>query len=534
MSKPDTMVGISPKDEAEYQLTYGAQFKWYTHPRQQAILWSVPPLYRWQSDVLDELAMQRSRVVVTTPNGAGKTSLILPCIGLAIMNAFPGATVFSTAGAEEQIQGQLFKYLDAMIRPYERYGWKISSSGLTVKAPEVNGLASRWIGRVPRDAMTMEGYHGQMQKNNKGEWVYSPVIVILDEAKSLKNDILEAMFRINPDWALIISTPGKDEGMLYEAMDPDNLGPDLIAHGSDAADSKDLFSYRRIITWHDCPHLKTGENLKTNTRLQNKYGENSSFIRSYLYGQFSTDDDENRVFSEKDIVHLRAAMKIGKDAKVAHGTMKAAIDVSGGGDEQVLAIRCGAEVVYYQPERTKDTMGLASRWAKKLKDYNVLPVNCTGDSGGGYGEILKMIEAHHYMGIQRYMNNQAPHNAREYADRITEDTYGFKELLRRGGIKLPDDPELVKQARRRLFETSDTTKARGRVKLERKDKHRHRHASSPDRLETMVMLFADYLAPKVEQEKPYESPMEKKAKERGMQGGSFRGLIPQPGLPRIG
>ena len=65
----------------------------------------------WLDDKLDqETAALKAgtvkagcRVSVVTPNESGKTSVVIPVLGLSFMTAFPGAQVVSTAGVERQI-----------------------------------------------------------------------------------------------------------------------------------------------------------------------------------------------------------------------------------------------------------------------------------------------------------------------------------------------------------------------------------------------------------------------------------------------
>ena len=161
-------------------------FSELNHPLMQAPGWGMPMLYEWQREIMNEAARPGARVAVSTNNGSGKTSILVPLLGLSIMAAFPGATVFSTAGAVEQIRGQLFSYLNSMIRPYLDSGWKcVMTDELSITAPKIKGLSSRWIARVPRDAITMEGYHGKWDRDDKGNQVWRPVCVIIDEAKSV-------------------------------------------------------------------------------------------------------------------------------------------------------------------------------------------------------------------------------------------------------------------------------------------------------------------------------------------------------------
>jgi hypothetical protein len=201
-----------------------AIFSRFNHPLAQAPYWNISPLYYWQRRLIHHLAMPKSRVAISTCNGSGKTAEIVPLFGLSVMAAFPGAVVFSTAGAEEQIRGQLWKYLQGKVRPYEDNGWKIKSGeNLELWGPSIDGLNSRWIGRVPSRALTMEGYHPFIDRGKSGQRYYRPVCLILDEAKSLDDTIFQAAYRIDPDWLLVISTPADSEGSFYNAIEPDQL-----------------------------------------------------------------------------------------------------------------------------------------------------------------------------------------------------------------------------------------------------------------------------------------------------------------------
>ena len=111
-----------------------ADFNNYNHPLQCLKFWGVSEPYDWQREVICEAATWGSRCAVSSANGAGKTNIIIPLLGLSTMIAFPGATIVSTAGVEEQIRGQLFKYLEEKLRRYTKYGWSVSVSDLAIMA----------------------------------------------------------------------------------------------------------------------------------------------------------------------------------------------------------------------------------------------------------------------------------------------------------------------------------------------------------------------------------------------------------------
>jgi len=267
-----------------------------------------------------------------------------------------------------------------------------------------------------------------------------------------------------------------------------------------------VFSYRRMVAWNDCPHLLTPDNLAFRKALIKKYGPDSSFIRSFLDGRFQRDTDENFVFQEFDLDLLAKTMNR-QDIKPIHGRMRGAGDFSGGGDKQVLRIANGTEEVLRDEQNTSDTDWLAKHWVKLLKENGVEPPDFYGDSGGLGKPIIDNMESLDYRGVHRYMNNQLPRNEREFKDRITEDHYTFKVFLKSAPVVLLRDTVLMKQARQRRF----TMTSHNQIKLEDKKAQKQRTGESPDHLETLIMLFADFMPPAPPKPKDYRSKLEDKA-----------------------
>lgn len=504
-------------------LTKGtARFTVDNCPLMQVQNWSMPELYDWQEEIIENVSKPGSRVVVSTNNESGKTRILVPLVGLSVMAAFPGATVFSTAGAEEQVRGQLFKYLAGIIRPYDKAGWSLSASDLTVTAPKVKGLKSRWISRVPRDALTIEGYHGGWEKDDRNVWRWCPVCVIIDEAKSVSQEVFEAAWRIDPDFLFVISTPGEDSGPFFDAVDPDTLD------GGVKKDPTGLWHYRRKISWRECPHLLTPDKIGRREKLIEKFGPRSSFIKSFLEGEFQRQTDENNVFTDTDIERVKAAMKPRPD--YSPGKKFAGLEFSGGGDEQPIMILDGNKVVYEKVWREEDTDKLAQGFLVDLKRFEVDARNCVADNGGIGQAIIDNMEAKGYRGIERYMNQQESVSRHEYADRMTEDHYRFKEMLRlHPEIQLPDDPVLLKQLRQRRFHIDD----HNRVKLQPKKDHRKRTGESPDRLDALIMLFSRWRPPvPIKKQEGYHSVLEEEARKK--HGGmSFGWIKPQESMGQM-
>ena len=496
-----------------------AIFDSWNHPLSQAAMWGLPGMYPWQIDFLNEASEPRAHVVGVLPNESGKTSTLIPALGLAVMAAFPGATVSSTAGVEEQIEGQLFKYLENLIRPFQSNGWKCSASALIIGGPSIRGLRSRWVARAPKSALTLEGYHGKWAKDDMGRWRWCPVCLIIDEAKTATEEIFEAIWRIDPDFCLVVSTGGPDFGPFFDSVDPDSIGPDRITHDHSA-----LWTYRRQVSWMECPHLYGDpERKRIKEQLIEKYGERHPFIRSTLFGEFARASDVTNAFTDADLERVKIAMR--RPLPGNPGIRRAALEVSGGGDEQVLMICDGDAVVFNQAFREKDELAFMDKALPILRQHSVEPRNCKVDGGGSGHAAIAYMEKKGYRTVSVYMNNQAPVFRTEYSDRITEDLFKLKELLRTQQIKLPNDNEMLSQMRQRRTCQDD----HNLVRLEPKKAIRSRGQPSPDRLDTVIMLFSEWIPPrpgvKSDPERDYRSTLEEKARGGSGKGGRTFGWI---------
>jgi hypothetical protein len=82
---------------------------------------------------------------------------------------------------------------------------------------------------VCKDAEKVEGFHGYWAFDRFNRPYYRPCIYWADESKSIKDDVHQAIRRIDPDYMGATSTPGKMSGWFHEAIDPDALGEILHA-----------------------------------------------------------------------------------------------------------------------------------------------------------------------------------------------------------------------------------------------------------------------------------------------------------------
>lgn len=177
-------------------------------------MWDEDPPYQWQSDVISSI-FSGTPTIVTTPNEAGKTSKIVANSGLICMAKYPGCKVVSTAGSFRQVSEQLWPIVRSKVAPFPK--WRITEEKLY--APSINGIpGSTWTIFSTDDPKKAEGYHAQRFKDAEGNLVYCPLMYIIDEAKAVESGIFEAAYRCDPDYFLVCSTPGEEDGELYNII----------------------------------------------------------------------------------------------------------------------------------------------------------------------------------------------------------------------------------------------------------------------------------------------------------------------------
>ena len=494
------------------RIAYG--FEDWNSPLAQREIWGAPKLYEWQEMVLRYFSENlRVHAVMSTPNESGKTQVVVPLLGLACMAAFPGATVYSTAGAEAQIKLQLFEYLKSYCKPFEKAGWVVNQSQLTVTAPSQDGMPpSRWVGRVPRDALTAEGFHETWERDDKGRMRFRPLLMIADEAKSLDDPVFEMMMRLRPTWVLALSTPDTDSGPFYRAMNPE----EVQARGIERRgfkyieDRRGYWGLRMMVSAAGCAHLLTEEKLKESEAVKAQMGENHKLYRSMVKGQFTAGEGDRKVYEGRDIEAAIRAMGRKATPELLAGDAHAGFDVSptGSGDDKILYVAKGKVVLPAYVTSMDDTVEVA-RWAVDILRANgVEPRNCRVDNGGAGKVIVDMMEGvFNYRGVDRYMNNAAARFSADFYDRATEDAFGVKQLLHEVDLVLPNDARLLEDMKtRQTVEMGDHKK----VKLQRKQDHRRDNGGkSPDRLDTLTMC----LSGRVRHGIGHYAPVAKKAKE---------------------
>ena len=396
--------------------------------------------YEWQKRVLSDLNFKEARVAMKAANGSGKTSLVAASAVLWHMIRFPQSLTITTAGVWRQVEDQLWPNLRKYIANLGD-GWRVTSNELEFS----NG--SRAIGFSTNDAGKFEGWHRQGPTDN--------LLMIVDEAKTVPDSIYEAIARCQPSRLLVMSSPGGPSGAFYKAFTKEAS-----------------FWKTHSVTAFDCPHIPQSW-IDEQTE---KWGIEHPLIRSMIYGEFMDLGSENLVipyntlqFCYQNPPQKRAGQRI------------AFCDFAAGGDENVLCIREGNEILPLKCWKERNTMDSVGRFIMEFKKSDLDP-SCIYADAGGLGIPMCDALAEAGWAVNRVNNGSKAYDDRHYGNRGAEMWYESARIIEKAEAILPEDDLLIEQLTTRLGKTN----SKGKLMLESKDDMKSRGINSPDRGDAVV------------------------------------------------
>jgi phage terminase large subunit len=419
--------------------------------------------YPWQARLCDAVdyasQFNRKKIACVCPNGAGKTSVCVAASVLRWLSRYPAGKVVVTSSDGKQLDSQLMPALYSHRHKPGFDGWEFLSR--QIRTPQ-GGFMLAFSTNEPSRA---EGHHAGKD---------SPLLVVVDEAKSVEEQIFASLDRCSYNVELLISSPGLRGGRFYRAF-TDNRG--------------EFFPFE--ITLKDCPHISE-ERIRDTIQT---YGEENPFTRSAIYGEFMAEADGQRTMV--DYTRLRHLIENPPNARLVNESI-AFCDFGGGLSENVLAVRTGNKLQRLICWRERDTVSACARFVLEFRKYNLKASQIWGDSGG-FGQTMVDLLSSLGWSINRFSFGAVAVRDDVYTSRGAELWYSFGLLVDRAEMVLMDDPILVSQLTTRLAKFD----SRARMALEDKEDMRKRGLSSPDRADACVGVFginigswAKYLPPK--------------------------------------
>jgi hypothetical protein len=406
-------------------------------------------LYDWQRKVLRDLEPRDCRVALRAANGSGKTSTVISAILIWHALVYPRSIAVTTAGVFRQVESQLWPSLRNHIAKLGG-AWEVTSGEIRYLHP--NGNTSRIIGYSATDPGRAEGWHAEDHE-------YHPLLMVVDEAKTVADPLFEAISRCQPTRLLIASSPGGTSGAFYRAFTKE----------------ANMWS-KHAVTAFDCPHI-------TQTQIDEviqRYGEKHPLTRSMIYGEFVDIGLESLVINLTQLQNCHNT-----PPRFKPGVRIAGVDFAAGGDQNVICISDGNKILPMIAWREKDTMAAVGRFIVEFKKAGLEANNIYADASG-MGMVMCDALAESGWVVNRVNFGGTAYDNNAYTNRSAEMWYGMAKKIEDAEIILPEDEDLTAQ----LTCRRTITNSKGKLGVESKDSMRARGIASPDRADALALCLS--------------------------------------------
>jgi phage terminase large subunit len=382
--------------------------------------------YRWQADALESTA-RPGTTAVRSPNGGGRSSIVVADSALYHLAMYPRGKVGITTADSKQLNEQILPAIDlkAQRLPFSK----------PVRSPYYrleNGLGGRLIAFCTDDASRVEGLHGTPTE---------PLLWIVDEAKSVPEPIFQGIDRCGYRSLLLASSPGLKRGTFYDAFTKTRSKVTTFTAGL-----------------QDCPHISR-EKIE---RIIEKYGENHPFTRSCIYGEFMDQDEAENYLIGVDAVErcLRNPPPYRPGSRIAF------CDFGAGKSENVIVLREGNRYTVEARWKEGNKLEATTRFIQHFRRLGLEPRQITGDASDA--EMLGLL-AEAGWGINRQSFGAPAYDKAVYSSWSAEAWVNGSRLIEKCEVILPTDPDLIAQltTRRRLFNTAGKVCAEDKVIMAR-------------------------------------------------------------------
>jgi hypothetical protein len=340
----------------------------------------------------------------------------------------------SATGA--QVRNQFFASLNRFSNRPAFAGWSWLET--EVRTPRGGFL----FGRATDAGGNIEGLHDQPD---------SPAALLCDEAKSIRDEVLDALERCSTKFRLFMSSTGAAFGGFYQICT-------AKAH---------LWKTFRVPS-SDCPHINAAtieadrENLKDNV-FRIKHGA------EWLY------DAGDSMISLEAVRGLLA-----NPPEHIPGQLTAFCDFGSSGDESVLAICNGNRSEIVDAWRSRDTMHSVGKFLTHFRRLGLQSYRIGGDQGFGHSIMDRLAEQNYF--LHRVNNGSAAKQSQIFFNLSAEWWSIVGQLIERKALIIPSDEKLIAQltSRRKLYDS------KGRERLESKADLASRGIESPDRADSII------------------------------------------------
>lgn len=240
------------------------------------------------------------------------------------------------------------------------------------------------------------------------------------------------------------------------------------------------------VSAHETPNF-TGEEIPDHLRnllisplwvdeKLRKWGETNPLYISKVLGQFPE-------LTTDGIIPIRW-IKEAQDRTLAPGApCQLGVDVGGGGDKSVIAIRRGGHVRIHSRDQNPDTMQTTGRILSVLRETGA-EVAKVDEIGIGRGVVDRAKEQK--AAVVGVNVGQSARDSESYANLRAEGYWGLRERFQEGSVDLdPADDDLAAQ----LADLKYKRTSSGKIQIESKDDLKRRGKPSPDEADAVMLAF---------------------------------------------
>lgn len=415
-------------------------------------------LYDWQIQFLEAFSRGYPCLAMTC-NGAGKTSVLAGHAVDWFFTKYPRGWLVATSSSFNQLQNQTWPAIETKLSG----GYSIvrGSSPLKIRTPysknNPDKVGGEGVGFATNDAGRAEGWHPKVDGDT------DPVMILIDEGKTVPDSIWTAFDRCTAKYFMGISSAGPPMGRFFDGFH-----------------SLRKYYYTITVDYTMCPHI----DINKVNRLREQYGEDSYEFRSIMKAMF-TDQGEEFIMTK---MQLEEAMRHQPKADTT-GEKVAFFDFARGGDENTFTIRHGNKIRLIAAWKDKDTVQAVRKFIRIAKENGLQGSQCWGDADGLGGPMIDTFKDEGFR-INEFHGNAKAHlhsiqiiDGKEtkittYLNLISEAWIQGARRISKGDYNLGSlDPSTIDQLTNRKFEWNK----RSQMRVESKDDMRNRGVSSPDR-----------------------------------------------------
>lgn len=455
-----------------------------------------------QSDILSSIRVNKV-TTVRSCHDVGK-SYTASRAALDFLTTYEDSIVVTTAPTFRQVEHVIWREIRGAHRKARvPFGGKMLKTRLD--------FSEEWyaIGISTNDPDRFQGFHAKS----------GHILIIVDEAAGVSDAVftaIDALMTTQGARLLLIGNPTSLSGRFYDSHHKDGMStkrihiscfdtPNFVNNGIRNIRDLKIVKMENVEITH--PYLITPEWA---LEMINRHGENNPIVQSRVFGQFPSAQAntliplnfiENAVALRKELddtnnpndsLKVRAIKLAARKAFL--GRPSASADPARYGDDKTVITEREGGYVHDQIVHGKENTAQTAGRLKLLGAQDWISIDTDG-VGGGVADIL---EDDGYTNIIQIMNNAKAYEEEgakslrglRFANLRSQLYYHFAELVKKGEVALPDDPDLHAELAVMKFAVT-----RQGIAVQSKDDIKKDLNRSPDKADSIVYAFAsDFMA----------------------------------------